>query len=442
MFHIITRPDRHPFKALLFTLVGAGATSALMPVANAADLGGNCCADLEERLADLVATTGTKGNIKVSLTKSGWTNVPQLNFSKGSFSLELSQLSFVTTVTPGTPFVVSGSRIAVLDASSFTYENRAGRAVLHGVDQSVAGALDGGALCAAPDESKSTPRPNSCTRRNIWAVGIGSYSDIDASRSAFTAEQTMAGILSGAQFDAAPGVTVGLFGGYAQTNLKTEFDAEHLDTGFGIGGAYGRLHNGLMFADLGVTGLWSNTDRSRQIASNAAGHGIYEYTTAASSGWLISPSLALGTTWQSNADTVVVPEVKIRGHIGQNGGFAETGSTANFAAQARDVRDLEARIQFGVRHKFATPDGVTGSVRAEAGVSYLGSVGDETVSGRLLGKDLRFASGIPRSEYAGYVGTGIDIALTPAAALFAESELLLSHRAQELSGTAGFRVKF
>jgi hypothetical protein len=37
----------------------------------AADLGGNCCADLEERIAELEATTVRKGNRKVSLTVSG-----------------------------------------------------------------------------------------------------------------------------------------------------------------------------------------------------------------------------------------------------------------------------------------------------------------------------------------------------------------------------------
>ena len=42
-----------------------------MSSANAADLGGNCCADLEERIAELEATTARKGNRKVSLTISG-----------------------------------------------------------------------------------------------------------------------------------------------------------------------------------------------------------------------------------------------------------------------------------------------------------------------------------------------------------------------------------
>jgi hypothetical protein len=39
--------------------------------ARAADLGGNCCADLEERIAELEATTARKGNRKMSLTISG-----------------------------------------------------------------------------------------------------------------------------------------------------------------------------------------------------------------------------------------------------------------------------------------------------------------------------------------------------------------------------------
>ena len=44
----------------------------LSPAAQAADLGGNCCADLEERIAELEATTARKGNRKVSLTISGY----------------------------------------------------------------------------------------------------------------------------------------------------------------------------------------------------------------------------------------------------------------------------------------------------------------------------------------------------------------------------------
>ncbi|MCC0008337.1 MAG: porin [Hyphomicrobiaceae bacterium] len=57
------------FKALPLSAViaiAAGSTSA-----TSADLGGDCCADLEERIAELEATTARKGNRKVSLTVSG-----------------------------------------------------------------------------------------------------------------------------------------------------------------------------------------------------------------------------------------------------------------------------------------------------------------------------------------------------------------------------------
>jgi hypothetical protein len=45
---------------------------AMSTPAKAADLGGDCCADLEERVAELEATTVRKGNKKVSVTVSGW----------------------------------------------------------------------------------------------------------------------------------------------------------------------------------------------------------------------------------------------------------------------------------------------------------------------------------------------------------------------------------
>ena len=49
--------------------------------ATAADLGGNCCADLEERIAELEATTARKGNRKVSLEISGEVNKALLYYN-------------------------------------------------------------------------------------------------------------------------------------------------------------------------------------------------------------------------------------------------------------------------------------------------------------------------------------------------------------------------
>lgn len=51
--------------------------------ASAADLGGDCCADLEERIAELEATTARKGNRKVSLTVAGWVSEQIVSWDDG-----------------------------------------------------------------------------------------------------------------------------------------------------------------------------------------------------------------------------------------------------------------------------------------------------------------------------------------------------------------------
>lgn len=58
----------------LSLLTAAGLLMMGGATAQAADLGGNCCADLEERIAELEATTARKGNRKVELTVYGQVN--------------------------------------------------------------------------------------------------------------------------------------------------------------------------------------------------------------------------------------------------------------------------------------------------------------------------------------------------------------------------------
>ena len=74
--------------SLRYRVLIATAATALMgsfahePV-KAADLGGDCCADLEERVAELEATTVRKGNKKVSITLYGDVNHQVLFWDDG-----------------------------------------------------------------------------------------------------------------------------------------------------------------------------------------------------------------------------------------------------------------------------------------------------------------------------------------------------------------------
>lgn len=60
--------------AILGAAVAVGVLMLISQNAAAADLGGNCCADLEERIAELEATATRKGNRKVTLRVYGTVN--------------------------------------------------------------------------------------------------------------------------------------------------------------------------------------------------------------------------------------------------------------------------------------------------------------------------------------------------------------------------------
>jgi hypothetical protein len=78
MFGGLTKTSSRIALAATFGLILGGFAFKATP-AQAADLGGDCCADLEERVAELEATTVRKGNKKVSVTLSGWV-VKSMNY--------------------------------------------------------------------------------------------------------------------------------------------------------------------------------------------------------------------------------------------------------------------------------------------------------------------------------------------------------------------------
>ncbi|MBU1211503.1 MAG: porin [Alphaproteobacteria bacterium] len=94
-------------KYSLSALLAAGLLAGnLATGAQAADLGGDCCADLEERVAELEATTARKGNRKVSLTVSGFVAQQVLAWDDGVESNVY--ITDTGSVSIGTHFAFSG----------------------------------------------------------------------------------------------------------------------------------------------------------------------------------------------------------------------------------------------------------------------------------------------------------------------------------------------
>jgi hypothetical protein len=97
--------SRQSAKYALSIAAVLAAAGVALPAA-AADLGGNCCADLEERVAELEATTARKGNRKVSLSISGQVTTGVLAWDDG----DQSDVYVVDNTNAGsTFFVLNGS---------------------------------------------------------------------------------------------------------------------------------------------------------------------------------------------------------------------------------------------------------------------------------------------------------------------------------------------
>jgi hypothetical protein len=103
--------SRFAIAAALGLVVGVGSVRA-------ADLGGNCCADLEERIAELEATTARKGNRKMSLTISGHVHRIVLWWDDGQSSRTYYGLD---STNSSSRFILSG-RAAVNPSVSMGFE--------------------------------------------------------------------------------------------------------------------------------------------------------------------------------------------------------------------------------------------------------------------------------------------------------------------------------
>src|SRR6266508_2424855 len=73
-------------RLALAAVAGLFVGGVAMPSAKAADLGGDCCADLEERVAELEATTARKGNRRMSVTITGQVNRAMMYWNDGHSS--------------------------------------------------------------------------------------------------------------------------------------------------------------------------------------------------------------------------------------------------------------------------------------------------------------------------------------------------------------------
>lgn len=140
-------------RSVLIFGAAALACAYSLPAA-AADLGGDCCVDLEERIAELEATAAHKGNRNVSLTISGWVN---------------EQIAFWDDGTERNAYVgtspVQQSRFKFLGEARIDKDWSAGYLIEIGVNGNPGGQWD---QTGPSSKSATTPDNGLLVRRSSW----------------------------------------------------------------------------------------------------------------------------------------------------------------------------------------------------------------------------------------------------------------------------------
>jgi predicted porin len=151
--------------------------AALQP-ANAADLGGDCCSDLEGRIAELEATTARKGNRKVSLTITGWVNEEIAFWDDGT------QSDVYVGTSP-----VQQSRFKFLGKAKIDKDWSAGYLLEIGVNGNPGGQWD---QTGPSSKSATTPDNGLTVRRSSWYLKNKNYGRILVGYDALTTYHLLA----------------------------------------------------------------------------------------------------------------------------------------------------------------------------------------------------------------------------------------------------------
>jgi len=190
---------------MIRTLLLAGASTLLLTSAvGAADLGGTCCADLEERIAELEATTARKGNRKVTLQIYGQVNA-------GLLYVDTDGYSDTKVINNGNDesFVGFAGRAAV------TTDIKAGYVIEFDLHQ--LGLLDTGASSFEPRVRQSYVYLSSDT---LGSLGVGRQAQATQDFDKITTANTAV---------AAKPLSLGAISDYYLTGVDVPFDGHYRD---------------------------------------------------------------------------------------------------------------------------------------------------------------------------------------------------------------------
>ena len=369
-------------KATRYAIAAALTTTLMGSSAMAADLGGNCCADLEERIAELEATTVRKGNRKVSLTISGFVGHAVFAWNDGTQSdVYIGDLGNLTS-----RFRFRGeAKINPLVTAGFTYEwaavtnsvSNAGNQLNFGDDLGASGNVGGNTSCGVSGIASSTVGCATLRDATVWM------------------RHAQLGLVKIGQGSTATDNLVLIdLGGMGVMSTP--------DVALHNGGFILRSNAGLLASQTGIN--WTAATRGHEsFDTNRRNHVLYETPTL--QGFTVQAAVAEDNYWDVALRYAgEFNGVRIAAGIGYqedskfNQGFQFLNTAGALCVQNCDVVSSELKGALSILH---VPTGLF--VTTSAGNRELeGTTGSTTASATYAGPDVRYwhiAGGLTRNFF-------------------------------------------
>lgn len=181
----------------------------------------------------------------------------------------------------------------------------------------------------------------------VWMQALGTARSQNSNGDTDSNTSLMGGFVIGADAELGADTRAGLFGGASTGQFETDDDSQSVSSDSVFGGVYLGHEMGSSFANFAVTGGWNSYDGARQIGNSVVSGGI-ETIKGDYDGWMVSPSLALGTD-VATAGGTLTPSVRLRytGLFLDN--YTETGSVGLTIGDRRvDIFDARAELAYAV----------------------------------------------------------------------------------------------
>ena len=281
----------------------------------------------------------------------------------------------------------------------------------------------------------------------LWARGFGMTSSYSGTTDTLERHYVLSGVAMGYDVKRNKDLTLGLLGGYGQTNLTADgitTQSYNSSSDGGFLGLYGQKFWGETSVDFALYGGVQTFQQQRVVNDNLAYLGNSS-TNSSYQGWWFAPEAGITIKAGEIQGWSVLPTARLRYAQQWMGSYTESGGgSANATVNGRNVAIGQSFVGLGTRRTLKTTLGKNTKMVLEGQVGYMyrGVVGDDTVNVTMIGQSLSLPTE-SSSRNAVAVSAGVTVDLSNAVALKIRGDAAAGSGINYVGGGwAGLSVKF